>query len=37
MKDVLFSIYIGQERATWDNMDSGTFGEEAAEKSSGGH
>ena len=37
VKNVLFSIHIGQERTAWDNMDSGSFGEEAAEESSGGH
>jgi len=32
---VLFSVYFGQERATWDYMDSCTFGEEAAQESGG--
>jgi len=34
-RDVLFSVYFGQERATWDYMDSCAFGEEAPQESGG--
>jgi len=34
-RDVLFSVYFGQERATWDYMDSCAFGEEAPKESGG--
>lgn len=31
--DVLFSIYFGQERSPWDDMDSCSFREKAQEES----
>lgn len=34
-KDVLLSVYFGQERSTWDYMDSCTFRKEAPKESGG--
>lgn len=34
-RDVLLTVYFGQERATWDYMDSCAFGEEAPEEPGG--